>query len=85
MSKKLPTDNFQWREDILIFTEDYIKNYDENSDTGCLLVVDVTYPKDLYEKHKYLPFLPEKSKFIKVLSFYVILMVKTIILYTFPL
>ena len=34
-------------------TEDYIKNYDKNSDTGHLLVVDVTYPKDLCEKHKY--------------------------------
>ena len=65
MSKKLPTGNFQWTEDISIFTEDYIKNYDENSDTGYLLVLDVTYPKDLYEKHKYLPFLPEKIKIVK--------------------
>ena len=45
MSKKLPTGDFQWIEDISIFTEDYIKNYDENSDTGYLLVADVTYPK----------------------------------------
>ena len=65
MSKKLPTGNFQWIEGSSIFTEDYIKNYDENSDTGYLLVVDVTYPKDLYEKHKYLPFLPEKIKIDK--------------------
>ena len=62
MIKKLPTGNSQWIEDSSIFTEDYIKNYDENSDTGYLLVVDVTYPKDLYEKHKYLPFLPDKIK-----------------------
>ena len=65
MSKKLPTGNFQWIEDTSIFTEDYIKNYDENSDTGYLLVVDVTYPEDLYEKHEYLPFLPEKIKIYK--------------------
>ena len=90
MSKKLPTGDFQWIEDISIFTEDYIKNYNENSDTSYLLVVDVTYPKDLYEKHKYLPFLPEKIKIDmkikidqKVLSCHVILMIKTIILYTF--
>ena len=62
MSKNLPTGNFQWIENTLIFTEDYIKNHDENSDTGYLLAVDLTYPKDLYEKHKYLPFLPEKLK-----------------------
>ena len=65
MSKKLPTGDFQWIEDISIFTEDYIKNYDENSDTGYLLVADVTYPKDLYEQHKYLPFLPDKIKIDK--------------------
>ena len=46
-------------------TEDYIKNYNGNSDTGYLLVVDVTYPKNLYENHKYLPFLPDKIKIDK--------------------
>ena len=65
MSKKVPTGDFQWIEDISIFTEDYIKNYNENSDTGYLLVVDVTYPKDLYEKHEYISFLPEKLKIDK--------------------
>ena len=65
MSKKLPTGDFQWIEDISIFTEDYIKNYNENSDTGYLLVVHVTYRKDLYEKNKYLPFLTEKLKIDK--------------------
>ena len=65
MSKKLPTGNFQWIEHSSIFTEDYIKNYNANSDTGYLLVVDVTYQKDLYEKHKYLPFLPEQLKIDK--------------------
>ena len=83
MSKKLPTGDFQWIEDISIFTEDYIKNYDENSDTGYLLVVDVTYSKDLYEKHKYLPYYLRKSKLMKVISYLVILMIKSIILYTF--
>ena len=29
MSKKLPTGDFQWKEDTSIFTEDYIKSYDE--------------------------------------------------------
>ena len=66
MSKKLPTGDFQWMEDSSIFTEDYTKSYDENSDTGYLLVVDVTYPKDLHENHKYLPCLPDKIKIDKV-------------------
>ena len=53
MSKKLPVDNFKWETDLSIFTEDFIKNYDEESDTGYLLFVDVIYPKNLREKHKY--------------------------------
>ena len=84
MSKKLPTGDFQWIEDTSIFTEDYIKNYDENSDTCYLLVVDVTYPKELYEKHKYLPFLPEKIKIDKSARLSCNFNdKKTIILYTF--
>ena len=65
MSKKFPTGNFQWIKDSSIFTEEYIKSYDENSDTCYLLVVDVTYPNNIYEKHKYLPFLPERIKIDK--------------------
>ena len=66
MSKKLPVDNFKWETDLSIFTEDFIKNYDEESDIGYLLFVDVIYPKNLREKHKYLSFLPEKVKRNKV-------------------
>ena len=65
MSKKLRTGDVIWIEDISIFTEDYIKNYHENSDTGYVLVVDLTYPKDFHAKHKYLPSLPEKIKIDK--------------------
>ena len=32
MSKKLPIDQFKWEEDFSMFTLDFIKNYDENSD-----------------------------------------------------
>ena len=62
MSKKLPVDNIKWETDLSIFTKDFIKNYDEEIDTGYLLFVDVIYPKNLREKHKYLPFLPGKVK-----------------------
>ena len=65
MGKKLPVDNFKWVYDLSIFTEDFIKNYDEESDIGYLFVVDVEYPKNLYMLHSDLPFLPERMKINK--------------------
>ena len=65
MSKKLPVDGFTWIDDISIFTEDFIKNYDEESDIGYLFVVDVEYPKNLHMLRKDLPFLPERMKINK--------------------
>ena len=36
--------------------EDFIKNYDENTDKRYFLEVDVEYPKNLYNLHSDLPF-----------------------------
>ena len=44
MSQKLPIKNFKFETDLSIFTENFIKNYNEQSNTGYLLVVDVIYP-----------------------------------------
>ena len=43
-----------------------IKNYDENGNKGYFLEVDIDYPKDLFDLHKDLPFLPENKKINKV-------------------
>ena len=45
MSLKLPVNGLEWVEDLSQFKEDFIKNYDENSDKGYFLEVDVEYPK----------------------------------------
>ena len=47
MSQKLPVDGFKWKKDMLKFNEEFIKNYDEDSDKGYVLEVDVEYPKHL--------------------------------------
>ena len=48
---------------ILKCNEDFIKNYDEDSDKRYILEADAEYPKELlFNKHKNLPFLPEKMK-----------------------
>ena len=57
MCKKLPVNDFKWADDLSIFTEDFIKNYDENSDKGCILEVDVEYPKNRHKLHSDLPYL----------------------------
>ena len=48
---------------LSIYIESFIKNYDENSDKGYTLEVDIEYPKQLRSHHKDLPFLPERKKF----------------------
>ena len=63
MSQKLPVNGFMWYNEYLSdFNEDFIKNYNENSDEGYFLEVDVEYPKKLFGSHKDLPFLPERKK-----------------------
>ena len=48
---------------MLKFNEEFIKNYDEGSDSGYILEVDVEYPKNYM--HSDLPFLPERMKINK--------------------
>ena len=62
MSQKLPLNGFEWVEDLSQFKEDFIKNYDENSDKGYFLEVDVKYQKNLFNLHRDLPFLLERKK-----------------------
>ena len=62
MSQKLPVNGFKWVNDLSTFNERFIENYNENSDIGYFLEVDVEYPKKLFSSHKDLPFLPEKKK-----------------------
>ena len=59
MSQKLPVNGFKWAKKLSKFDERFIKNYDENSDKGYILEVDVEYPKNLFNLHSDLPFLPE--------------------------
>ena len=65
MSQKLPVNGFEWVEELSEFDERFIKNYDENSEKGYFLEVDVEYLKNLFHFHSDLPFLPENKKIEK--------------------
>ena len=62
MSQNLPVNGFKWVEKSSRFNEIFIKNYNENSDIGYFLEVDIDYPKELFNLHKDLPFLPKEKK-----------------------
>ena len=71
MSQKLPLDDFKWIETSQIENKKVnkfiklIKNYNEESDEGYILEVDIEYPKKLYDLNSDLPFLPERMKINK--------------------
>ena len=65
MSEKLPVGSFMWVKDVSKIDEGFIKNYDNNSNIGFILEVDIEYPKKLHSLHSDLPFLPEKKNINK--------------------
>ena len=66
MSKKLPVNGFKWENDLSKFNENFIKNYNENSDVGYFLEIDIEYSKKLWSFRKDLPLFPEGRKLEKV-------------------
>ena len=69
MCKKLPVNGFKWVTKLDKSNEDFIKNYNENSNVGYFLDVDVEYPRNLYKMHGDLPFLPDRKKIRKIEKF----------------
>ena len=47
------------------FDEEFMKNYDEDSNKGYILEVDVEYPKYLHNLHSNLSLLSERMKIKK--------------------
>ena len=45
MSQKLPVNKFKWIEDNSKFNDDFIKSYNEESDEGYFIEVDIQYPE----------------------------------------
>ena len=65
MSQRLPVNGFKWIKNTLKIDEEFIKNYDEDSDKGYILEVDIKYPRKLHDLHSDLPFLLKRMKIDK--------------------
>ena len=52
---------FKWVNSLSQFNEIFIRAYNENSDIGYLLEVDIDYLEKLFNLHKDLPFLPKRK------------------------
>ena len=65
LSQKSPVNGSKWEDDISRFNEIH-KSYNENSNKGYFLEVDVEYLKKIFGSHKDLPFLPERKKLEKI-------------------
>ena len=61
MSKFLPTSGFKW----IDLKEFDLYKYTSNSSIGCILEVDLKYPKDLRELHNDYPLAPDKIEIKK--------------------
>ena len=48
MCKTLPVCDFKWVNDLSIFTEDFIKNYNKNSHKGYIFEVEIEYPINIH-------------------------------------
>ena len=66
ITPKLPANNFEWIKDTSQFNEDFIKHYNQESDVGYFLQLDIQYPEKLHKLPNDLPFLPERIKIEKV-------------------
>ena len=58
----MPVDGFQRRKDKFIFDEEFIQNYESDSDKGYMFEVDIKYPQDSLKLHSDLPFSPKRMK-----------------------
>ena len=69
MSQKLTIDGFKWVENISQLRKDFTENYNEDSDKGYFLEVDVKYPENLHGLYNDLLILPETVNIEKVEKF----------------
>ena len=82
MSQKLHVNRFKWVENKSQFNEDFMKNYNEDSNEGYFIEVDIQCPENLHNLHNDLPFITKRMKIEKLKNLYQTCMIKNKMLYT---
>ena len=72
MSQKLPVNSFKWVKKLSRFNETFIKNQNGNTDIRYFFEAGIDYPKELFNLHKDLPFLPERKKLMNAKNLFVV-------------
>ena len=74
MSQKLPVNGFKWVEKSKLSrcNERFIKKYNENSDIGYFLEVNIDYPKELFNLHRIYHFYQKQKKLINAKNLFVV-------------
>ena len=65
MSRKLPVNGFKWVKKVSRIDEDFIMNFEEDSNKGYIIEIDIEYPRELHKLHSNLPFFSERMKINK--------------------
>ena len=76
MSQKFPVNGFEWVEELSQINDEFTRNYDEDSNKGYFLEVDVEYPKNLLNLHGDLHFYLKEIKLKNPISLFVAHMTK---------
>ena len=66
ITPKLPANNFEWIKDTSQFNEDFIKHYNQESDEGYFLELDIQYPEKLHKLPNDLPFFPKLKSLLLI-------------------
>ena len=73
MSQKFSVKTFERIKDTFLFNEDFIKSYNEESDEGYFLEIDVQYPEEINKRHNDWPFFPGTMKKLKKLESFLLI------------
>ena len=74
--------NFEWVEDTSSFNEDFMKNYNKETNEGCFLQVNVQYLYKLHELHNNYHFYLKELKLKTSKSLLLICLIKLNMVFT---